>query len=252
MSGAVEEVLREDIRSGLRGLGLSSSAASALVALMSRSSASATAICNEAGIPDSKVYYALEELRSKGMITVQYGTPNLYRALSPREALANLKRQLAEEYAEKARRADELARKLEAIRVKAGGSGEVELAYIIKGERNVLGRMNELIANARREVVALISGGAVLEKILRSLHDADRRGVKIYLAAPKTLLRKISVKDLGEVRRLLCECCMLAVDQSILLVVSNWNSSDMHAMMTQDRSLIALAARNFSNPNCCA
>lgn len=250
-SESAEEILKEDIRSGLKALGLTSGAASVLLALASRPNASATTICNEAGIPDSKVYYALEELRSKGMITVQYGTPNLYKALSPREALANLKRQLTEEHTERIQRADDLIEKLEAINARSGGSDEVELAYIIKGEKNVLGKMNELIANAKKEIVALISGPGILKEIRDSLARAKEKGVKVGLAVPLAQIRKAGVKDLGEVKQLRCECCVLVADQRILLVVSNWDSSDIHAMMTRDRSLITMTLQNFTNPSCC-
>lgn len=250
-SEPAEDALKEDIRSGLKALGLTSGAASVLLALTSRPNSSATTICNEASIPDSKVYYALEELRSKGMITVQFGTPNLYKALNPKEAFVNLKRQLTEEHTERIQRADDLVGRLEAISARAGGSDEVELAYIIKGEKNVLGKMNELTADAKKEIVALISDASILMGIKNSLARADARGVKVGLAVPSAHLRRAGVKDLGEVKQLRCVCCVIVADQRTLLVVSNWDSNDIHAMMTQDKSLITMTLQNFTNPSCC-
>jgi len=251
ISETADYAMKENIRSVLKSLGLTSSATSAFLALVSRPYASATTICNEARIPDSKVYYALEELRSKGMITVQYGTPNLYKALSPKEALANLKKQLTQEHMEKIQRADDLAEKLEAVHARAQGSDEVELAYIIKGRRNVLGKMTELIANAKKEITALISDKNILEEMTDPLRRASERGVEVGLAIPLTQVKKAGIKGIGEVKRLICECCVLVSDRRTLLVISSWRSSDMHAMMTQDRSLITMTLQNFTNPTCC-
>ena len=250
-SETVDETVRENIRSALRSLGLTSSASSTFLALLSRPYASASTICNEAGIPDSKVYYALEELRSKGMITVQFGTPNLYKALSPREALTNLKQQLTQDYAEKNQKIDDLFQRLEAVRSKMQGSDEMELAYIIKGARNVVGKMNELIANARKDVTALISDPHMLEQIKEALLKAEERGVKVSLAAPSQQIKRKGLDQIGDVKRLHCECCVLVVDQRTLLAVSNWRSENMHAMMTQDKSLITMTLQNFNNPACC-
>jgi len=245
------EVLKENVRSALKALGLTSSAASAFLTLITRPSASATTICNEAGIPDSKVYYALEELQSKGMITVQHGTPNLYKAVSPKEALSRLKDQLTQDHDEKLHRADDVVQMLETLHLRAQGSDEVELAYIIKGTGNVLEKMKNLIQDAKREIVALICSPKILQDIREPLLKADARGVSVGLAIPSSQIKKTRIKELQQVRHLRCECCILAVDQRILLTVSNWNSRDMHAMMTQDRSLITMALQNFTNPACC-
>lgn len=246
-----EKTLKEDIRSSLRSLGLTSTAASAFLALMSRPQASATTICNEAGIPDSKVYYALEELQSKGMITVQYGTPNLYKALAPREALASLKKQLTKEHMEKNQIVEDLGQKLEAVHARAQGSDDVELAYIIKGTRNVLAKMTEILSSSRKEIVALICDGGILQKVRDSLQKAGERGVEVRLAIPSTQLKKMKIEGIQELRRLRCECCVLVSDRRTLVVVSNWRSSGMHAMLTQDKSLITMTLQNFANPACC-
>jgi len=251
LSETVDETVKEDSRSMLRSLGLTSSASSAFLALLSRPYASATTICNEAGIPDSKVYYALEELRSKGMITVQFGTPNLYKALSPREALMNLKQQLTQEHAERTQKIDDLVQRLEAVRSKMQGSDEMELAYIIKGPKNVVGKMNELITNAKKDITVLMSDPHTLEQIKETLLKAEKRRVKVSLAAPLAQIKKKGLDQIGDVKRLHCECCVLVVDQRTLLAVSYWRSENMHAMMTQDRSLITMTLQNFGNPACC-
>jgi len=251
VSETADDTIRKNVRSNLRSLGLTSSAASTFLALVSCSPTSATTICNGARIPDSRVYCALEELRSKGMITVQFGTPNLYKALSPKGVFTNLKQQLTREHTEKIRRLEDLAQKIEVVRKRTQGSNEIELAHIIKGARNILGKMNKLIASAKKETTALISDPDALKGPKDGLIGAEERGVNIRMAAPSAQTRKAGIKELGVMRQLRCERCVLVVDQRTLLTVSNWKSGDMHAMMTRDSSLITMALRNFTNPICC-
>lgn len=59
----------------------------------------------ETAIPDSKIYYALDGLSKKGMIVVQQGNPSVYKAMHPKEAIANLKQQLIDNLNEKMREA---------------------------------------------------------------------------------------------------------------------------------------------------
>ena len=80
----------------LRELGLTTYEAQAHPTLVQNQDISATALCNETGIPDSKIYFALEELHKKGLIVVGDGTPRLHRAFHPKEAFGKLKRQLSQ------------------------------------------------------------------------------------------------------------------------------------------------------------
>ena len=72
----------------------------------------ASALCNQTKIPDSKIYYALDSLSKKGMLTVQQSTPSIYRATAPNEAITNLKQQLKDQLEEKMKQADIIITKL--------------------------------------------------------------------------------------------------------------------------------------------
>ena len=80
----INQSVREGLISELKALDLSTIAAKTYLALLYKPGASASFLCNETGVPDSKIYYALNELSKKGMIVVQEGTPNTYRALHPK------------------------------------------------------------------------------------------------------------------------------------------------------------------------
>src|SRR3972149_1988111 len=69
----------EKIAATLRELGLRGYAADAFCALVRLPEATAGALVAKTGIPDSKVYYALDELAERGLVAVQAGEPETDR-----------------------------------------------------------------------------------------------------------------------------------------------------------------------------
>src|SRR5882762_11971122 len=82
----------------LRELGLSGYAAQTFCAALQASQATAADLILKTGIPDSKIYYALDELAERGLVEVQAGKPKIYRVGSPKEIEARLKRILEEKH----------------------------------------------------------------------------------------------------------------------------------------------------------
>src|SRR2546428_5300116 len=85
----LEEAARpslEEIAATLRQLGMGGYAADTFCALVRMTQATAGDLVVKTGIPDSKIYYALEELAEKGLIEVQAGQPQTYRAVPSQEA----------------------------------------------------------------------------------------------------------------------------------------------------------------------
>src|SRR5437773_10447711 len=76
----------------LRGLGLSRHAAQTFCALVETTYASAGELVRKTGIPDSKIYYALDELAGRGCVEVQAGNPKRYRVVGPTEVEMSLSR----------------------------------------------------------------------------------------------------------------------------------------------------------------
>ena len=101
--------IKAEIVSKLRQLGLSSYGARAFLAVLESQPVSATTICKNTSIPDSKIYYALKELEDKKLIMVQHGTPSTYRTFSSKQILSGLESGIESEYRSKI----ESARKLE-------------------------------------------------------------------------------------------------------------------------------------------
>lgn len=140
---------------------------------------SAGFLCNETGIPDSKIYYALSELSKKGMIIVQEGTPNIYKSLHPKEAINNLKQQLVENLNQMTAQADSLADSLSPMFESVEGRGEIELAYVIRGQRNIIRKMKDLISSAEDEVVVFISEKDLLDELKLSIMKAKKLYEKV-------------------------------------------------------------------------
>src|SRR2546428_552843 len=88
----------ERIRSTLRDLGFSGYAADAFCALVRISDATAGDLVVKTGIPDSKIYYALDELAEKGLVEVQEGKPKTYRVVPAKEVEIRLNRLVEAEY----------------------------------------------------------------------------------------------------------------------------------------------------------
>ena len=87
----------------------------------------------------------------KGMLTVQKGNPNVYLPTPPREAIANLKQQLTEKFNEKTKEADVLADLLTPIYESSEKPEELEIAYIIRGQKNIINRMKAKSKRPRKK-----------------------------------------------------------------------------------------------------
>jgi sugar-specific transcriptional regulator TrmB len=215
----------------------------------------ASTLCKETGIPDSKIYYALDGLSKKGMLIVQKGNPNVYLPIPPKEAVANLKQQMTENFNEKIKEADILVDMLTPLYDSAENSEELEVAYLIKGQKNIINRMRALIETAQKEITIFISYPVVLKELKGSLMRAEERGVKLSIAMTEETFEEDSGYH-GEIRLLSCSAeqsldsvGMLISDMKTLLTVSNWMNES--ALLTQDKNLIRIAKDYYDSPSCC-
>jgi sugar-specific transcriptional regulator TrmB len=234
--------------SQLKELGLSTHETLTYVTLLTQPNITASVLCKETSIPDSKIYYALDGLSKKGMLIVQKGNPSIYLPVPPKEAIANLKQQLVESLNEKIKEADVLIDILTPVYESAKKSEELEFAYIIKGQNNIINRMKALIETARKEVTVFISHPSVLKGLKESLKEAKQtRRVKLNIAMTRELLEREESSNLGEIRVLCCPVGMLISDMKTLITLSDW--IDQTAMLTQDQNLIRVARDYYDNPS---
>jgi sugar-specific transcriptional regulator TrmB len=217
----------------------------------------AGSLCKETGIPDSKIYYALDGLSRKNMLIVQRGNPNIYLPMPPKDAVSNLKQQLTDRLNEKIKEADVLLDMLAPVYESAAKPEELEVAYIIRGQKNIINRMKTLIAAARKEITIFISHPEVLSGLRESLTEAkDKRRVRLNIAMTREVFEKEDTSNLGRIRLLSCSIGqsvdslgMLITDMSTLITLSDW--FDEVAMLTQDQNLIRVCRDYYDNPSCC-
>lgn len=243
--------------SRLKELGLSAHEALSYAALLTHPNMTASALCKETGIPDSKIYFALDGLCKKNMLIVQRGNPNIYQPVPPKDAVANLKQQLAERLDERIKEADVLVDMLTPVYGSAAKPEELEVAYIIRGQKNIINRMKTLVAAARKEITIFISHPTVLNGLKESLIEArEKRRVKLNIAMTREVFEKEGSPNLGGIRLLCCSLDrpadslgMLITDMNTLLTLSDW--FDEVAMLTQDQNLIRACRDYYDNPKCC-
>lgn len=257
MTSNVQAAARDRIVSRLRELGLASHEALTYATLLSRSKMTAGTLCKETGIPDSKIYYALDGLSKKGMLIVQKGNPNFYLPVPPKEAIASLKQQLNEKLNEKVKEADVLADLLAPIYDSVEKSEELELAYIIRGQKNIINRMKALIETARREVTLFISYPGVIGELESSLMKArEKPRVALNIAVTQEIAEKGNFSALGKIHLVCCSSLtpadfpgMLITDVKTLLTIANW--IDETAILTQDPNIVRVCRSYFDNPTWC-
>jgi len=240
---------REEIAAALRGLGLSGYAADAFCALVRLPEATAGDLVGRTGIPDSKIYYALDELAERGLVAVQAGKPKTYRAVPPRQVEARLSKMLEERHERERASVTRVAALLEPLQ-SAAKSPSTDIAYVVKGLSNVLGRAQAMIASARREVVVLASDERFFRKLEADLTRAARRRVAVKLAVPDIEVDK-ELARVAELRAIVCTCLILVVDGQQVLTVSGTDSESPYGITSTDETLVRLGLEYWESPRCC-
>jgi sugar-specific transcriptional regulator TrmB len=213
------------------------------------SHATAADLILKTGIPDSKIYYALDELAEKGLVEVQQGKPKAYRVVPPREVETRLMRTVDEEYERRQTATVRLVSLLEPLRASAS-SPTADLAYIVKGLSNIAARAGGLIASARKEIVVLASDELFFRKIEGDLGKAARRRVRIKLAVPDIEVEK-DLSKVAEVRSILCNCLLLVVDGQQVLTMTRTMDGGAYAITSTDPTLVQLGLDYWESPRCC-
>jgi HTH-type transcriptional regulator, sugar sensing transcriptional regulator len=246
----MEDIATNQITLQLKGLGLTTHEALTYITLLTHPNMTANAICNETKIPDSKIYYALDSLSKKGMITIQQSKPSIFRAMSPSEAITNLKQQLKDEFEQKIKQADSITSKLTPLYDSAEKPEELEIAYILRGQKTIVNRMKALIQNSKREITMFM----ILPEVLKEIHPAlleakEKRRVKLNIAVTPDVAASQSLSDLGDLKVLHCNLAMLISDMKTLVTLTNWPNEV--ALMTQDEGIIRAGRDYYDNPRCC-
>src|SRR5437016_11750772 len=144
----------------LRELGVSGPAADAFCALVRTAEATAAELVRKTGIPDSKIYYALDELAEKGLVEVQAGKPKTFRVVPPKEVEIRLSEMVQAEYDRRRAATVRVTSLLEPLRA-ATKAPAMDVAYIVKALRTTSPRLRPLMGPAGKASVCLAAAEAL-------------------------------------------------------------------------------------------
>ncbi len=245
-----ETIARDRIVSSLKNLDLTTHEAEVYATLLVHPNLTASALCKETGISDTKIYYALDGLSEKGMLVVRNANPKVYKPVPPKEAVANLKQRLTEKLNEELKEADVLVDMLSPIYESAERPEELEIGYILSGKNIVINRMKTLIENARKEITFFVTYPQLLKELVVPLREAqDKRRIRLNIAVTEEMLKTENMKALGDARQLCCPVNLIISDMKTLITVSDWTFSET-AMLSQDQNLIRIARDYYENSMC--
>ncbi len=239
----------EQIGATLREFGLSGYAADAFSALARMADATAGDLVLKTGIPDSKIYYALNELVERGLVEVQAGKPKRYRAVPPTEVQTRLRELLDAKHEREQSAVSRIGALLEPLQA-ATRSPTMDIAYIVKGASNVLARARSLAASARKDLILITSEVSTVEKLAEELLAAARRGVEVRLAIPEMELEP-ELERLAEIRTVVCSGVILVADGEQMLTVNYTMDGSEYAITSTDETLVRLGQDFWESPRCC-
>ncbi|WP_406659587.1 helix-turn-helix domain-containing protein [Methanolobus sp. ZRKC3] len=153
----------------LQNIGFTSYEAKVFVSLVKNKDATVATLHLDSGVPNSAIYGALKKLEKKGMIQLQNAKPIRYKCTSPEVAVSKLKRDFEDE-------CEKILDQLEQIYDTSFDDVHDEDIWTIKGVRNVVDKIIQLIEGANEDILILSSSTP-----FNNLADNDRSLKKDYL-----------------------------------------------------------------------
>ncbi len=130
----------------LMKFGLTENEARCYLSLLRLAKSSASELCKNTGIPDSKIYKILDSLEKKGFIKVEEGIPRKYIPCDPEKCIKNAFQKIVEDL----RRAKNSLKGLKEIYHEK--KPEIEM---IKGKNKILENLREIIAQEDEVKIAI-------------------------------------------------------------------------------------------------
>lgn len=169
----------------LRAYGLSEYASRTYLALLDLGTAEARDVSGISKVPASKIYRILEQLHEKGLVEMLPEFPRKYAPVPFSEFLDKMHADHKQAAARIARERDELTRTFAVM-------GDVESSdrggfTVIRGRRNVLARIDEIVRAARRSLFVHATPGCLQREgyLAELVAPAAERGVRVRLLLPR-------------------------------------------------------------------
>ena len=239
---------------GLRTAGLNRYEASVYLGLLTDQTARVAEISRRTGVPQPKVYQALDSLSEKGFCTLGADAVNRYRPVPPGDVLAERVKALETEKVGLHR----LGEELEELRVQ--GQGQEAWAppvEVVKGLNSIRRFLVESIEEARQEVLFFGKAPQVpAQDVAQALWDAATRGVRLRMvfepdyfeAAEERAEEDDLYRRLPGERRLLADLPskLLILDQKVSLAsVDRPGSDGFLVLVLRDPGLLGHVQSSF-------
>jgi HTH-type transcriptional regulator, sugar sensing transcriptional regulator len=208
-------------------------------ALLSRGTSTAGELSDIANVPRSRSYDILESLEKKGFVVMKLGKPIKYIAVSPKEVVERVKKNMRQEADESVKRLENLKntdviQELNSLHTQGVELVEPsDLSGSLKGRHNLYNHIEMTVRNAEKTVTIMSTTADMMRKVevLKPAFELlKKRGVKIRIAAPLTKETDKVVKDLGnlaEVRHTNAKARFIIVDGKELIFMV-MDDADVH------------------------
>lgn len=180
----------EEAKKVLREIGLTEYELRVYLSLIERGVMTASELSEHSNVPYSKIYEVLNSLERKGWIEVEHGRPSRYFPKAPIEALEATKIQIEEKIKKWERK---VAEELQPIYEKRELREKPDI-WILRGEFNIIAKIQEMIEKASSELMIAIPSFAknLAERYSSQiLSKQERTNVKIMLMVTKDFEKSI-------------------------------------------------------------
>jgi len=169
----------------LKDFGLTEYEARTYTALVSGGPSTAGDLGEAANVPYSRIYDILSRLERRGWVEVQSGRPARYKAKPPAEVIRLLRIEREQRLKETG---EEIVKELEPLYEEKAEARRPDI-WVIRGERNLGGKISEMLARARVEV--LVSPPVLPREFLEP-------GILSPLLAAKNLTLRVITSEKGK------------------------------------------------------
>jgi sugar-specific transcriptional regulator TrmB len=226
-------VASDTVRRVLHELGLTEYETETYIALLRSGVLTASEVSDQSNVPYSKIYETLNALERKGWIEAEHGRPSKYFPRSPEEALSMTKLQ----FEEKLRGWEKtIATELQPIFEQREIREKPDI-WILRGQLNVLTKLQEMMDNAKSEVmiaapVFVKPFAGFFANFLKGLRERSVRvsfmvaeGVENWNIEDSALVAQVRTRDRMFGGGVICDSrealLMLGEDKPTLVIWSN-------------------------------
>lgn len=241
--------LTDDFAMYLHEMGLSEYEASSYLCLLQIGVATAREVAEGADVPQSRVYDVLDNLESKGFVTIQQGRPKKFGPVEPEIAVnqfiqykrTNAKKRIAQDQ----KTGQQFIQELDDNRFQYRQSDEMDVFWAYKGKNYILKQFGEYCASSDSQI-RMITRDESFNRLVRShkelLKNQNKKGVDIQIISSGNKNNDLVIREAQEwadVRKYSGIQARIYVfdSQRVLISWNNSNEDQFVAVATQSPQL---------------